>query len=70
MAATKSVQSYLMPRAIRPASSCPSSFGGKLESERETAYLLKSKTMRTRLLEAKARKKGISLEHAQAQLGI
>jgi PHD/YefM family antitoxin component YafN of YafNO toxin-antitoxin module len=42
----------------------------EIESERETAYLLRSKTMRARLLEAKDRQEGISLEEARAQLGI
>lgn len=42
----------------------------KIESERETAYLLKSKTMKKRLLEARARTKGISLEEACAKLGV
>lgn len=38
----------------------------EIESERETAYLLKR---RKRLLDAKARKKGLSLEEVRAQLG-
>jgi PHD/YefM family antitoxin component YafN of YafNO toxin-antitoxin module len=42
----------------------------EIESERETAYLLKSKAMRKRLFEAKARKKGLSLEEVRAELGI
>ncbi len=42
----------------------------EIESERETAYLLNSATMKKRLLEAKARTEGISLEDARAQLGI
>jgi hypothetical protein len=42
----------------------------EIESERETAYLLKSEVMRNRLREAKSRKKGISLEEARAQLGV
>ena len=42
----------------------------EIESERETAYLLKSATMKKRLLEAKERTGGISLEEARAQLGI
>ena len=42
----------------------------KIESERETAYLLKSKTMKKRLIEAKKRKEGIPLEDVRAQLGI
>ncbi|MDQ2730323.1 MAG: prevent-host-death protein [Armatimonadota bacterium] len=42
----------------------------EIESERETAYLLKSNTMKKRLLEAKDRAEGISLEDARARLGI
>lgn len=42
----------------------------EIESERATAYLLKSKTMRKRLLEAKARKKGMSLKAVRTQLGV
>jgi hypothetical protein len=42
----------------------------EIESERETAYLLKSSTMRRRLLEAMERKEGISLEDACEKLGI
>lgn len=42
----------------------------EIESERETAYLLKSDAMRQRLLEAKERRAGISLEDARAKLGI
>ncbi len=42
----------------------------ELRSERETAYLLASETMRKRLLEAKERTGGISLEEARARLGV
>ena len=42
----------------------------QIESERETAYLLKSVTMRQRLLDAKERTEGISIEDARAKLGI
>ena len=42
----------------------------EIESERETAYLLKSDTMRRRLLEAKERTEGISIEDAREKLGI
>jgi PHD/YefM family antitoxin component YafN of YafNO toxin-antitoxin module len=42
----------------------------EIASERETAYLLKSDAMRQRLLDAKDRTEGISLEAARAQLGI
>lgn len=41
----------------------------EIESERETAYLLKSKAMRKRLLEAKARRKGMALEEVRSKLG-
>ena len=42
----------------------------EIESERETAYLLKSENMKRRLLEAKDRQDGISLEEACEKLGI
>lgn len=42
----------------------------ELQSEKETAYLLKSPAMKKRLLEAKKRTTGISLEDARAKLGI
>jgi hypothetical protein len=42
----------------------------EMESERETAYLLKSETMKRRLLEAKERQHGISLEEACEKLGV
>jgi PHD/YefM family antitoxin component YafN of YafNO toxin-antitoxin module len=42
----------------------------ELLAERETAYLLKSKKMRSRLLEARQRQDGINLETAREKLGI
>jgi antitoxin YefM len=42
----------------------------EIESERETAYLLKSEAMRKRLLDAKDRIGGISLDDARKKLGI
>ena len=42
----------------------------ELTNEDETSYLLKSKTMKKRLLEAKDRQTGISLEEACEKLGI
>jgi hypothetical protein len=42
----------------------------EIESERETAYLLKSEAMKKRLMEAKDRTEGIPLEQARTQLGI
>lgn len=42
----------------------------EIESERETAYLLKSHAMKQRLLDAKNRKEGISFDDACERLGI
>jgi hypothetical protein len=42
----------------------------EIESEKETAYLLKSKNMKQRLLEAKERQDGIPFEEAREKLGI
>jgi antitoxin YefM len=40
----------------------PISLWREIESQRETAYLLRSETMKRRLLEARDRGEGISLE--------
>ena len=42
----------------------------EIESEKETAYLLKSDAMKQRLLEAKERHEGISIEDVREKLGI
>lgn len=42
----------------------------ELQSEKETAYLLKSETMKRRLLEAKNRKEGIPFDEACEKLGV
>ncbi|MGA2184836.1 MAG: prevent-host-death protein [Bryobacteraceae bacterium] len=42
----------------------------ELESERETAYLLKSETMKRRLLEARDRQGGLPIEAVVEKLGI
>ncbi len=42
----------------------------EIESERETAYLLKSEAMKGRLLAAKQRQQGISLDQSRTQAGI
>ena len=42
----------------------------EIESERETAYLLQSETMKRRLVEAGQRREGIPLEQAREKLGI
>ena len=42
----------------------------EIQSEKETAYLLKSERMKKRLLEAKDRKEGIPFDEACEKLGI
>jgi len=42
----------------------------EIESEKETAYLLKSEKMKQRLLDSKERQAGIPLEHAREKLGV
>lgn len=42
----------------------------EIESEKETAYLLKSETMKRRLVEAKDRDDGIPFEEALEKLGV
>lgn len=42
----------------------------EIESEKETAYLLKSERMKQRLLESKNRNEGIPFEEACEKLGI
>jgi len=42
----------------------------EIESERETAYLLKSENMKRRLLEAKNGDEGISFDEARVKLGV
>lgn len=42
----------------------------EIQSELETAYLLKSDAMKKRLMEAKVRTEGISFEDVQWKLGI
>ncbi|QUS60052.1 prevent-host-death protein [Synechocystis sp. PCC 7339] len=42
----------------------------EIQSERETAYLLKSESMKNRLLEAKGRNTGFSLVEVNEKLGI
>ena len=42
----------------------------EIESEKETAYLLKSEAMKERILAAKQRQEGVSLDEARANAGI
>jgi len=48
----------------------PISLWREIESERETAYLLKSNAMKRRLLEAKQRQEGVPLEAVVEKFGI
>lgn len=42
----------------------------EIQSEKETAYLLKSEAMKQRLLDAKDRKEGIPFDDACEKLGV
>lgn len=42
----------------------------EIESERETAYLLRSETMKRRLLNAREHQQGLSLHEAIEKLGV
>jgi hypothetical protein len=42
----------------------------EIESEKETAYLLKSDAMKQRLVQAKEHQEGIPIEEARERLGI
>ncbi len=42
----------------------------EIQSEKETAYLLKSDAMKKRLIEARNRKEGIPFDEACTELGI
>lgn len=48
----------------------PIALWNEIASERETAYLLKSETMRQRLRAARERGSGVSLDDAVAKLGL
>lgn len=48
----------------------PIDLWNEIESEKETAYLLKSEEMKKRLVEAKDREEGITFEEAQESLGF
>ena len=42
----------------------------EIASERETAYLLRSETMKKRLLEARGRREGIPFDEVRQKLGV
>jgi PHD/YefM family antitoxin component YafN of YafNO toxin-antitoxin module len=70
MTSTSQVQYVSDDRGNAVAVIVPIELWREIESERETAYLLQSDAMRKRLLEAKARTGGISLDDARKTLGI
>jgi hypothetical protein len=62
---------YITDAEGRPVSVIvPIDLWREIESEKETAYLLKSDAMKERLLAAKQRQQGISLDEARTQAGI
>jgi hypothetical protein len=58
------------PPAEPTAVIVPISLWREIESERATAYLLRSETMKRRLLKAKQHQQGLSLDQAVEKLGI
>lgn len=62
---------YIMDEDGQPTSVIvPLDLWKEISAERETAYLLKSKHMRLRLLEAIEREEGVPLEKVRDELGI
>ena len=68
--ASKEIQIVSSESGERTAVIVPIEFWREIESERETAYLLKSETMKDRLLQAARRQTGLSFEAAVEKLGI
>ena len=69
MSRTK-IQFVLDENSTTTAVIVPIELWHEIESERETAYLLKSHKMKHRLLKAKNQSHGIPLEEAREKLGI
>jgi len=68
---TEDAVQYVSDASGKPVSVIvPIELWREIESERETAYLLNSETMRRRLLEAKDRQEGIPLEAVREKFGI
>jgi len=62
---------YVLDEDGKPTSVIvPLNLWREISSERETAYLLKSKVMRTRLLESIERRDGIPFEVVREKLGV
>jgi hypothetical protein len=70
MASSDEIQ-YITDAEGRPVSVIvPIELWLEIESEKETAYLLKSEAMKERILAAKQRQEGVSLDEARKQAGI
>jgi predicted RNA polymerase sigma factor len=67
---TAAIQYVLDEQGNTTAVIVPIELWRELQSERETAYLLKSNAMKQRLIEAKNRQEGIPFEAVRAKLGI
>jgi predicted RNA polymerase sigma factor len=67
---TAAIQYILDEQGNTTAVIVPIELWRELQSERETAYLLKSNAMKQRLIEAKNRQEGIPFEAVRAKLGI
>ena len=67
---TTKVQIVKNEKGEETAAMVPIKLWREFESERETAYLLSSPKMRQRLTEALSRTEGLSLDSAQAKLGV
>jgi PHD/YefM family antitoxin component YafN of YafNO toxin-antitoxin module len=62
---------YVLDKEGQPKSVIiPLKLWREIQSERETAYLLKSPAMKKRLFKAKQRSTGISFEVAREKIGI
>ncbi len=64
------IQHVLEERGNQTAVIVPIELWREIESEKETAYLLKSENMKQPLLDAKERETGIPFEDAREKLGI
>ena len=67
---TAAIQYILDEQGNTTAVIVPIELWRELQSERETAYLLKSNAMKQRLIEAKNRQEGIPFEAVRAKLRI
>lgn len=65
-----SIQFVSDEKGVPTAVIVPIELWREIESEKETAYLVKSAKMKQRLMEAKNRDSGIPFEGAREKLGI